>query len=103
MPNNPYKPLTQEDKDIAEKKRIEAGKLLKEAQELANKCLNSIDFVRYKNRYEKLERDTIDTLIDFNEPDPMKYAFNVRRALDELRQLRLLLRQVENDSRERKI
>ena len=90
---------TQEEKDRRDAVQLEKEKLLREAEELAAKCLSSIDFRKYKDMYEKLERATIDALIDYIEPDPMKFAFNTRRTIDELRQLRLLLRQVENDNR----
>jgi len=99
---NPYAPVTAEQRELKEKTQQEKENLLKEAQELANKCLHNKDFVKYKAKYTLLEHATIDALIDYIEPDPMQYAFNVRRTVDELRQLRLLLRGVEADSRERK-
>lgn len=99
MANNPYKPLTQEEKDRRDAVQLEKEKLLKEAQELAAKCLGNIDFRNYKNKYEKLERSTIDLMIEYNNTDPIQYAFNMRRMADELRQLKLLIYGVLSDNR----
>ena len=45
---------------------------------------------------------TIDRLIDYNDPDPVRYAFNTRRMLDQVRQLGLLIKGLEADVRPKK-
>lgn len=99
---NLFRKLTPEEKERKKKDILERENVQKQAEALAIKCLNSPDFVKYRERYETLEVVTIDRLIDYNNPDPMQYAFNVRRMLDQLRQLRLLLRGVQNDNRKKK-
>ena len=97
--SNLFEHYTKEEKEQRAKQQIEREKLAKEVAKLANKCLNSTAFVKYREKYELLERVTIDSLIEYNEQDPMRYAFAVRRMTDELRQLRLLIRTVKADNR----
>lgn len=96
---NPYRKPTEEDKALAEKKKKDLEKIRKEAEALANKCINHSSFVKYREKYLKLRELTIDSLINYEEPDPLKYAFGVRTALTKLHQLRLLLDAVNLDNR----
>lgn len=98
---SPYAPVTEEEKKLAEKKKKELEKVRKEAEALANKCINHKDFVKYRDKYLKLKTLTIDSLIEYEEPDPMKYALSVKVALAKLHQLKLLIRDVEVDNRPR--
>ena len=102
MLRNPYDPVTPEDKAKAEKLKQEQEKARREAEDLANQCLTDEKFVKYRNRYILLEKLTVDRLIEYNDPDPIQFAFNVRRTIDELRQLRLLITSVERDAKKAK-
>ena len=97
--NNPYRKPTEEEANIEAKKQADLAKLRKETEELANKCITHEYFVKYKDKYETMRKVTIDSLIDYIEPDPLKYAFAVSKALAKLHQLRLLLDGVSADNR----
>ena len=99
---NPYRKPTEEEAAFFAKREKDMEKLRKEAEVLANRCINDKIFVKYREKYLKLRELTIDSLINYEEPDPMKYAFGVRTALTKLHQLRLLLDTVEIDNRPRK-
>lgn len=99
--SNPFRRLTEEEKKLAEKKAFDLKKAQEEAEEQANKCLNHKEFVRYKEKYERLKQLTIDYLIDYDDPDHMRYAFNVRIAFAKLHQLKLLIHDVQVDNRPR--
>ena len=98
---NPFHKPTTEEMKLTEKKIRDLEKIRKEVERLANRCVNDEKFVKYRDKYLKLRALTIDTLIDYEEPDPLKYAFGVRTALTKLHQLRLLLNAVEMDNRPR--
>ena len=98
---NPFRKLSEDELKQAEKKARDLEKIRKETEALAVKCINHEDFAKYRETYVLLERTTIDALIDYADSEPMSYAFGVRRMIDELRQLRLLLKQVEIDNRVR--
>lgn len=94
---DPFQHRSIEELAIATKAELKRQKLLKEAQKLAIKCLNHEDFVKYREQFKLLKKETFDAMIMYNEQDPMKYAFNMRRMADELRQLKLLVDKVEAD------
>lgn len=100
--DNPFGKPSPEEKRLQEKKQKEREKVFKEAEALANKCLNHVDFVKYRDKYEKLKQITIDSLIDYEDIDPIRYAFNVRTAFAKLHQLKLLIHDVNVDNRPRK-
>ena len=101
MQRNPYHKPSEDELKLAAKKAEKLANDKKEIEALANKCLNSKDFAKYRDKYEKRRALIIDTLIDYIEPDPIKYAFQVRVMLSDLRQLRLLLDNVVSDNRPR--
>ena len=96
---SPFHKLTMDEMALAEKRARELEKVRNEAEEAANKCLNNKDFVKYRDKYERHKVSIIEHLIDYEEPDPMKYAIAVRVALAKLHQLRLLLHDVTVDNR----
>ena len=96
-----FEPLTEDDKKLADKKKKDREKAWLDTERLANKCLNDKNFIKYKNKYKALEKLVIFQLIDYNDPDPIRFAFNTRRMLDELRQLKLLIENVELDAKPR--
>jgi len=98
---NPYAPQTDDEKAKIEHLRKERERAREEAEEMAQSCLSDPKFIKYKKKYEVLERTTIDCLINYTESDPIRFAFNTRRMLDEIRQLRLLLRTVEKDAKKK--
>ena len=98
---SPFHKQSKDEKDELVKQAANLAKLRKEAEQLAMKCVNSSIFVKYKTKYELLQKTTIDSLIDYEEPDPLKYAFGCRTALVKLHQLRLLLTDVTVDSKVR--
>ncbi len=97
--DNQFRTPSKDEIELRANREKDRQKALKEAEALANKCINSKDFVKYRDKYVALERVTIDALIDFNDPDPIRYAFGMRRMADELRQLKLLLHDVNVDNR----
>lgn len=99
MPKNPWTPKTEEEKAQEATAQAERDKAIKEAQKLASQCVNSKHFVKYKAKYEIVEKQTINELISYDDPEPIRYAFRVRIMLGKLHQLRLLLREVEADDR----
>ena len=96
---NPFQAPTQEEKEQREIARVEKDKALKAAEEAAYKCLNDPKFIKYKAKCEIAERETINFLISYDEPDHMTYAYKVRIALGKIHQLRLLVKGVEIDNR----
>jgi len=78
------------DKEI--KQRI--GETIKCAQ----KCLGNVDFMKYREHYENLEKLVIEAWIGLAEPDPLKYTVKSRGMALQLYQLRLLLNSVTADS-----
>jgi len=99
---SPFHKLTKDEVALAEKRARELEKVRKEAEEAANKCLNSKDFVKYRDKYEKLKAITIESLIDYDDTDYMRYAFTVKIAFAKLYQLKLLLHDVSIDNRSHK-
>lgn len=100
--NKPFRKQTPEIKEAIAAKIKAREDLRKEVEIQGNKCLNSKLFVNYRDKYVRLERLTTDLMIEYNNPDPIEYAFNMRRMADELRQLRLLVNNVNSDNRSRK-
>lgn len=89
-----------DEKEIeARKKKLNlAREEVQESVALAKLCLDHDIFKRYRKQYERAEKTTIDTLLTFQESDPIKYAHVVSNALTELRIARTLLYGVKNDA-----
>ena len=98
---NPYDPITEDEKKLQAKQKIDRDKNLKEAELAAKKCLNNKDFVKYKEKYAILEELTIESLKSYEEPDVIKYATTVKVMLAKLNQLGLLLSAVNLDNKPR--
>ena len=96
---SPFRKPSEEEKALADKQLAALEKARKETEALAVKCINHEDFVKYKEKYIARKELTIEMLINYVEPDPMKYAFEVRVQLANLYQLKLLLDNVQNDNR----
>ena len=80
----------------------EAVRGIKETISAARKCLNSSDFVNYKNKYDKVEKEIVNLLITkarmFN-GDIAKYGAEMLAILIRLDVLRALIKDTENDSK----
>ncbi len=98
----PFTPVAPEEKEKREAASLDKLKALEEAEKLAYKCINNKDFIKYKAKYEIAEREAINFLIGYDDTEPMRYAFRVRIVLGKLHQLRLLIKDVEADARNRK-
>ena len=91
---------------IKERERI--NKEAKEASDLAigaaQSCLQNELFQKYLSEYEKLEKLTMDRLIniDRTEEDPVKYSFAVKSIISEYRYIGTLLRGVKQEAGKRK-
>lgn len=91
---------------IKERERI--NKESKEASDLAigaaQGCLQHELFKKYCDEYEKLEKLTMDRLIniDRTEEDPIKYGFAVKSIISEYRYIGTLLRGVRQEAGKRK-
>jgi hypothetical protein len=62
-------------------------------------CLHDPKFESYAKRYKVAEKETIDALIEYNEPDPVKYAMEVKSQLTKLRMARSLFKDLTTDVR----
>ncbi len=96
---NPFKPVSEEEKKRRAKLKLDHEVALKEVAELNKKCLNDSKFVKYKEKYLKLEELTIEMLKNYQEPDVVKYATTVKIALAKLNQLGFLLHDINIDNR----
>jgi len=99
---DPFRKVTEEEKKETQKNREKISRDVAEVQELAIACLTDEKFVAFRKKYEKLERNTISALIKYVNPNPVEYAFNVRRMLDNLGQLKELLTGVRSAVRSKK-
>ena len=100
--HDPFKPLTEEERQAKLKKLRENEKLASDVIKIANKCLHNTDFVKYRKKYETLEKATVESLLSYDEPNPDRYNSCVRVMLAKLHQLGLLLRSVDGDNRVKK-
>lgn len=99
---NPWQEPTKEELERREIAQVEKDKAVKAAEKAAYECLNDKKFIKYKAKCEIAERETINFLISYDEPDHMEYAYRVRIALGKIQQLRLLVKEVESDNRVKK-
>jgi hypothetical protein len=60
-------------------------------------CINDPKFSDYARKYKRAEQEIIDTLIEFDEPDPVKYALAVKASLMSLRMARSLFKDLSTD------
>lgn len=85
-----------------ERERItqEAKQASDEAIGHAQNCLNSEDFNRYREGYERAEKMVIRELIllDEIETDPVRYGFQAKDIISKLRHIGSLLRAVKSDA-----
>ena len=86
-------------KDV-ENKIVEAKARLDVVIGLAETCLQSENFIKYRKGYEQAERMVLDTMIQYDtvETDPMRYAFGMKDLLAKLRYTRSLLKAVKSDA-----
>jgi hypothetical protein len=91
---DPYQ--EQERKEIIEKAKKAADRTIISAQ----KCLQSDIFIDYKEQYKNLEREIINKMmmIDAIETDPVRYGFQMKEAISELKHAGALLRGVMADA-----
>ncbi len=90
---------TQEEKDLKIKQQREREKLQKEVESLVAKCMANPDYVKYKEKYCKLERKVMDEMTMLVYDDPNTYAFSMFKLADTLKRLRMLMDLVEADGR----
>ena len=90
---------TEEQKQEREAKRLEALAQTKEATELAGKCLKLKAFNKYKQGFIKTEKNIIRLIKEYENPDPVQYAFAIQGLVMSLRNIEALLVVVEKDAK----
>lgn len=96
---NLFTPLTPEERAAKENRKHKAEKERKIAMVAARKCLNTKDFERYREKLKKAHESTMDQALELRLVDPIKYAFEMQRLMNNLRSLRSLEVQVEKEAR----
>lgn len=96
---NLFRPLTPEEKAAKENRRHKAEKERKIAMVAARKCLNTKDFERYRQKLKKAHDSTMNQALELRIVDPVKYAFEMQRLMNNLRSLRTLQIEVEKEAR----
>ncbi len=94
-----FRTPTPEEQKARVSKQKEQDKLKKEVEDLIKKCLSNPDFIKYKESYQKLEREVTTAMIGFVENDQKVYAYSMFKMSDTLKRLRYLLDMVETDGR----
>ena len=84
---------------VDKKKQIheEIEKHRKEVMANASACLGSDLFKKYRKSYEQAEKKLIDQFLEYHEPDPIKYAFEISILRTTLKNARSLLQSVERN------
>ena len=88
-------------KEQDRKKIVEDAKIaLDQTIIAAQKCLQTEQFLKYKLEYEYMEQAVINKmmLIDRMETDPVKYGFQMKECVSDIRHLRSLLQGVKADA-----
>ena len=99
--------LFQHDKNRVAHQDLEpTGKEMDKLALMAQKCLDSTDFVVYRKQFERVEASMIDSIITYTKAfvesdsgDTTKYALNMVRIITRFQDLRSLLKRVETDSK----
>ena len=78
--------------------REEAEKHKKEVIANASACLGSDLFKKYKKSYVEAEKHLVNQFLEYHDPDPIKYAFEVSIIRTTLKNARSLLQSVERNS-----
>lgn len=81
-------------------RKVRAGEAFREVMGHAKKCMATDVFSDYKRRYFEVRQQLLEDMINFKEPDPMKYAFAVGIMADRIRSMGVLLQDLEYDSTE---
>jgi len=70
---------------------------------LARACLESTIFQKYKRSYEKAKEQLILAIENYEEEDPLKYAFGMNQLTTKLRDIGSLLKDVVRDAGKKEI
>lgn len=97
MRKNPFI-IDPENKREVRRRAKEAYQNAKIALKGAQRCIDNPLFKKYQDDYLRAEESLIGALLAYSEPDPLKYAFNVSRMIERLRDLRVLLVDVRRDA-----
>ena len=92
MPLNIGKP---QNKKLREQARDEVNAVML----LARECLQDDKFKRYKDIALRHQEKLIAALVDYTNPDPIQYAFEVREMLCILGYSKLLLKDIEKEAK----
>jgi len=97
--DNPFKLETYEEQQLRVSREVLAQESAHKVMDAARACINTTDFHNYKTEYAKAEKLLIQRIIEFKEPDPLRYAFEIANMTANLRALKMLLSEVYRDAR----
>lgn len=99
LENNPYRPMTDVERQKAEKERQELKKKLDEIKGIGQKLLAHEDFKRYRQLFTEVQEDILRQMYEHADPDPVKDAFFLRAMLNQLLPFKQLISMAEADSK----
>jgi len=71
---------------------------LESAMGAAKKCLTSVDFQKYVKQLDAKERELLDNIRFYKNPDPIEYAFLMQARIHDYNWVVWLREQVERDA-----
>lgn len=98
MNKNPYRELTEAEREERHAKAEAAKQRQIDTIEAAQKCLATEEFKRYKEGYDKTAGQLLEQICLYDNPDPIQYAFAMRDMIGRLKVLRFLINKVEGDA-----
>ena len=96
-----FKKKTEEDRIRSEQLREEAMEKTRESIAHAKECLADDKFLRYRKGYESVEKTLINQIINYQDNDPIRYAFEISKMCITLRNAKSLIGTVEQHARKK--
>lgn len=85
MAKNPFEELTKDEVKKNAGARAVVEQARNEAILAAKKCLASPDFQDYLKKYEKAKEAAINFVLNYRNPDPIRYAVAIQESVAELK------------------
>lgn len=104
--NDMFSPPSQQDKEKYAQSQKELADAIQRTAQAAQSCLNSELFHGYRRQYQNAEKMLISVIIQYTRSffsedrgDMNKYGAQMARYITKLDDMRMLLRQVDNDAK----
>ena len=97
---SPFREVSAEEKAEIAKKQAKLAEQAKSTLDSAERCFRHPDFVKYRQDYEKLERESVDFLISYTKTGSYNiedYAFVVKSIIQDIAHYRQFLESVRGE------